>query len=200
MKSRITKNHSIRQHEIVESARKIIVASGIERLTIREIANDLELTDGALYRHIKSKKEIIELLIEDIEKTLLITIDAAAKKADDPQGKLKNILSSHLSYAEQRKGVSFIVINETLNLHDKTLQSKMFNVIEKYLEKIKEILVEGSQSGVFREDVDIDSASIAFFGMVQSLVTLWALSGYKYSLKKNHADALFDIYKNGVAV
>ncbi len=198
MKSRITKNHSIRQQEIVESARRIISTYGFERLTIREIADDLKLTDGALYRHFKSKNEIIGLLIEDIEKTLLSTIEAAAKKADDPQSKLQNILLSHLSYAEQRKGVSFIVINETLNLHDKTLQVKMFNVIEKYLEKIKEILVEGVRSGEFRKNIDTASASIAFFGMVQSLVTLWALSGYKYSLKKKHIENCFDIYKKGI--
>ncbi|MBK6840110.1 MAG: TetR family transcriptional regulator [Bacteroidetes bacterium] len=37
--------------------------------TVREIANHLELTDGALYRHFSGKKEIISLLIDDIEES-----------------------------------------------------------------------------------------------------------------------------------
>jgi len=194
-------NSSIRQQEIVDCARRIISSKGIENLTIREIANELKVTDGALYRHFKSKKEIISLLINDIERTLLTTITAAAQKSDEPAKKLENIFSSHISYSEQRKGVSFIVINETLNLKDRNLQQKMFNVIRKYLKKIRQILTEGVQAGNFRKDINLHSSSIVFFGMVQSLVTLWALSGFKYTLKKTRQiKEIFEIYKRGLFI
>lgn len=193
-----TSKYSIRQQEIVESVRKIITSRGIENLTIHEIAKDLKITDGAIYRHFKSKKEIISLLIDDIEKTLLSAIESAVGKVKEPLEKLESILSSHLSYAEQRRGVSFIVINETLNLQDKSLQRKMFGVIHRYLKKIKEILLDGIKSGAFRKDVDIVSAGIAFFGIVQSMVTLWTLSGFKYSFNKSRLEKIFDIYKKGV--
>ncbi|MDD5772384.1 MAG: TetR/AcrR family transcriptional regulator [bacterium] len=195
MKSR---KYSTRQREIAECARRIIVTKGIERLTIREIAKDLNLTDGALYRHFKSKNEIIGLLIEDIENTLLNTIEKAAKKANNPLVKLMNIFLSHISYAEQRKGVTFIVINETLSLQDKLLRNKMSDIIQKYLKKIEEILIDGVLSEKFRKNIDTASASIAFFGMVQSLVTIWALSGYKYSLREKHIQNCFEIYKKGI--
>lgn len=188
-----------KQIQIVESARSIISSKGIEKLTIHEIAKDLGVTDGALYRHFKSKKEIISLLIEDIERTLLNTVRDAASKTSNPVNKLENILASHLSYAEQRKGVSFIVINETLNLQDKILKRKMLKVIHKYLKEIKSILLEGVEAGKIRKDVDFVSASIAFFGMVQSMVTLWVLSNFRYSLKKHYLK-LFDIYKEGLMV
>lgn len=188
-----------KQIQIVESARSIISSKGIEKLTIHEIAKDLGVTDGALYRHFKSKKEIINLLIEDIERTLLNTVRDAASKTSNPLNKLENIFASHLSYAEQRKGVSFIVINETLNLQDKILKRKMLEVIHKYLKEIKSILLEGVEVEKIRKDVDFVSASIAFFGMVQSMVTLWVLSGFRYSLKKHYL-GLFDIYKKGVIV
>ncbi|MEW6087596.1 MAG: TetR/AcrR family transcriptional regulator [bacterium] len=190
--------YTSKQHEIAECARRIIVTQGIERLTIREIAKELKLTDGALYRHFKSKKEIINLLIEDIENTLLNIIETAAKKVNNPQVKLINIFLYHLSYAEQRRGVSFIVINETFNLHNKTLQKKMFKIVDKYLKKIEEILIDGVLSGKFRKDIDTVSASIVFFGMVQSLVTIWALNGYKYSLRGKHIKNCFDIYIKGI--
>lgn len=188
-----------KQKEIVESVRRIISAKGIESLTIHQIAKDLGVTDGALYRHFKSKNEIIGLLIEDIEGTLLDTIKTAAGKINNPINKLENILSSHLSYAEQRKGVSFIVINETLNLQDRNLKRRMLKVIHAYLKEIKAILIDGAGAGKIRKDIDFVSASIAFFGMVQSMVALWALSGFRYSLKKRYLK-LFDIYKKGVIV
>lgn len=190
--------HTDKQIRIVESARRIISTKGIEKLTIHEIAKDLGVTDGALYRHFKSKKEIISLLIMDIEKTLFETIRGAATKSDDPRQKLENILFSHLSYAEQRRGVSFIIINETLNINDKGLRKRMFGVINKYLKTIKKILSDGIKLGEFRKELDLALASITFFGMVQSMVTLWALSGFKYSLGKIRLGEMLNIYNTGV--
>jgi AcrR family transcriptional regulator len=189
---------TVRQQEIVDCARKIITSHGIENLTIREIAKDLNITDGALYRHFRSKKEIISLRIEDIEETLSNTVESAVKKDGDPIIKLENIFLSHISYAEQRKGVSFIAINEALSLKDKGLQRKMFRVIHRYIKRIRDILKEGVERGRFRKNININSSSIVFFGMVQSLVTLWALSGFKYSLARLRLDELLDIYKKGV--
>jgi AcrR family transcriptional regulator len=192
---------TLRQQAIVDTARKIISSRGIENLTVREIAKELNITDGALYRHFKSKKEIISLLIDDIEETLLVAIKEAAAKSKEPLKKLESILLLQLSYAEQRKGLTFIVINETLNLKDKELQRKMSGVIDKYLKMIKEILLDGMESGNLRKGLHLKSASIAFFGFVQSLVTLWALSGFKESfLRKGHINEMLMIYEKGIGI
>ena len=198
MKKHLDLGKGGRRQEIIDAARKIISNKGFENLTVRQIAGELRVTDGALYRHFKSKKEIISLLIDSVEDTLLLAIEEAVREPKDPLGKLFDIFVSHLSYAEQRKGVTFIIINETLSLKDKGLQDKMFGVIGKYLKTIKLILEEGIASGMFRRDLDVVSASLAFFGMVQSSVTLWALSGFKYSLRRDRLMERFGIYKRGI--
>ena len=188
-----------RQQEIVDAARKIITSKGTKSLTIRQIAKELKITDGALYRHFDAKNGIIELLIRDIDSTLLNNIKEAAQKSDDPLEKLKSIFFSHLSYAEQRKGVTFIVINETLSMKDKKLESEMYEVVRKYLKTIEAIFSEGIASGELRKGINAASASLAFFGMVQSTVTIWALSGFDSSLMRtNRLNELFDIYKRGI--
>lgn len=194
------KEVTLRQQEIVDCARKIISTQGMENLTIRGIADVLDITDGALYRHFKSKREIISLLIDDIEETLFNAIELATQEASDPVTKLMNIFLSHISYAEQRKGVSFIVINETLSLKDGSLQRKMFRVIYRYVKKIKDILEEGVKTGKFRKEISLNSASVVFFAMVQSMVTLWALTGFKYSLKRSRLYEMLNIYMKGIYI
>lgn len=189
-----------RQQEIVDAARKIIASRGTKSLTVRQIAKELKITDGALYRHFDTKNGIIRLLIGDIESTLLDNIQEAAQKSDDHLEKLKNIFFSHLSYAEQRKGLTFIIINETLSMKDKKLQKEMYEIVRKYLKTIETILSEGINSGRFRRDINAASASIAFFGMVQATVTIWSLSGFDFSLTSNRLNALFDIYKKGISI
>lgn len=193
-------NRTTRQREIIIAAREVIFSKGIEKLTVREIAKELKITNSALYRHFKSKDEIISLLIDDIEETLLSAIHGAANKTGDPLQKLESIFLSHLSYSEQMKGTSFTVINQVSGLKDKHLKRKMFRVLNQYLKTIKGIVIHGMESGVFRKDIDPNSASIIFFGNIQSIVTLWCLSGYKLSLRKAHFKQMLDIYKSWLAV
>jgi AcrR family transcriptional regulator len=188
---------TLRQQEIIEAARTIIFSRGIESLTVREIADELKITDGALYRHFRSKDEILSLLIEDIEETLLATISEAANKSEDPLAKMESIFLSHLHYAEKRKGVTFIVMT---SLKDKKLQKKMFGVINKYLKVVKKTLKQGVEQGKFRLDINLDSASIAFLGMIQGMVTIWGLSRYRYALKKDRIAGMFNTYKRGIMV
>jgi AcrR family transcriptional regulator len=191
---------TIRQQEIIKSARAVIFSKGIEKLTVREIAKELKITNSALYRHFKSKNEIISLLIDDIEETLLSAIQEAANKNADPIQKLESIFMSHLSYSEQMKGTSFTVINQVSGLKDNHLKRKMSGVLNKYLKTIKGIVVEGITSGIFRKEINPASASIVFFGTIQSMVTLWCLSGYKVSLRKAYFTQMFDIYKSWLVV
>jgi AcrR family transcriptional regulator len=192
---KVIQKKTMRQQEIIEAARTIIFSRGMESLTVREIADEMKITDGALYRHFKSKDEILSLLIEDIEETLLATIFEAANKSEDPLKNMEDIFLSHLQYAEKRKGITFIVM---ASLKDKKLQKKMFGVINKYLKVVKKILKQGVDEGEFRLDINLDSASIAFLGMVQGLVTIWGLSRYRYALKKDRIMGMFNTYKRGI--
>lgn len=191
---------TVRQREIITAAREVIFSKGIEKLTVREIAKELKITNAALYRHFKSKNAIISLLIDDIEESLLSAIKEAANKFNDPLLKLESIFLSHLSYSEQMKGTSFTVINQVSGLKDKDLKRKMFGILNEYLKTIKEIVIQGMESGIFRKDIDPTSASIIFFGTIQSTVTLWCLSGYKLSLSKSKFIQMLDIYKSWLAI
>lgn len=189
---------TIRQKEIIAVARNIIVNRGMKSLTVRQIANDLGITDGALYRHFKSKKEILALMIDDIEETLLSVIKEEVDKNWNPLNRLEAVFFSHLSYAEQRRGTSFLVINETLGIKDKGLESKMSAVLKKYLSMIKDILNEGIKKGDFVKDTDVDAASIVFFGLVQSAITFWSLSGQKSMLNHDQLNGMWDVYRKGI--
>lgn len=191
-------NYTVRQKKIVEVARKIITTQGMQELTIRELAKELKLTEGAIYRHFKSKKGIIKSLIDDIEETLFTAVELAAMQTSQPIEKLRNILLSHLSYAEERKGVSFLVISETINIKDKKLQESMYSIVRKYVREIEDVLQEGVSSKIFRGDLDTLTAGIAFFGLVQSVVTIWALSNFNFSLRRKYTGQLFDLYLKGV--
>ncbi len=105
----------------------------------------------------------------------------------------------HISSIQQRKGVSFQVIAEIISLGDKKLNQKIYEVIEKYIGRIKIILQTGVKQGVIRKDADLDSSSLLFFSMIQGLVNLWALSRYEFDLQEKF-QSLWKVYCQAVLI
>jgi len=187
-----------RRRQIVTAARKIIATRGMEDLSIRELAREVGFSEGAIYRHFPSKKDILLLLIDDLEGTLLHAVDRAASEKSEPLESLENVLKAHLSYIEQRRGVSLIVISETLRLSDKNLSKRMFEVVTRYLNRVEELLSQGVKSGQISQEIDLGTAALTFFAIIHTTVTLWALSDSAFSLAKRHKP-LWDSYLASIA-
>jgi AcrR family transcriptional regulator len=178
----IRKDTLIRQKEIINAARKLIVKYGSEHVTVRKMAKEIGVSEGAIYKHFKSKREILSFLIEDIEKTWMEDIENSCSGQAVTLQVLETIINEHISAIEQRKGVGFQVIAEIISLGDKKLNKKIYTVIQKYNERIKAILEAGIKEGSIRPDIDSEAAAQMFFSMTQGLVNLWALSQYSFKL------------------
>jgi AcrR family transcriptional regulator len=76
--------------EIKETARRVLVAEGIEGLSLRAIAREMGMTAPALYRYFPSREELVVALIGDLYQELTDAMEAAAaaEPADDTGGQL----------------------------------------------------------------------------------------------------------------
>lgn len=176
------KNTVFRRKQIVETLRKIIIKYGSEHVTVRKLAEEIGFSEGALYRHFKSKREVLLFLIEDIKENLNGDLEKAYP-LKDPLELLEKIAGNLLSSIEQRKGVTFLVIAEIISLGEKGLNRKISEVLNDFLGHIKQLISEGIKAGEIRADVDVDMAAMTFFGMLQGLVTIWSLSGFPSTLE-----------------
>ena len=185
--ARERKNTLVRQKEILSAARKLIVQYGSEHVTVRRISKGIGVSEGAIYRHFKSKRDVLSFLVDDIEDTLLKDIEKNYAAGRNTLEILQKVAKGHISAIEQRKGVSFQVIAEIVSFGDKRLNKKMYDVINKYIDHIRGILAEGVETGVIRQDIDLEAAATLFFGMTQGLVNTWALSNYSFKLEEKYA-------------
>ncbi|MFG3228763.1 TetR/AcrR family transcriptional regulator [Kitasatospora sp. NPDC048194] len=55
----------ISREEVVETARRIVAADGVDRLTMRRLATEIGSTPMALYHHVRNKEELLVLLLDD---------------------------------------------------------------------------------------------------------------------------------------
>ena len=187
----------VRQHQIIEAARNLIAAKGMDGVTIDAIAEEVGLTEGAIYRHFASKHQILSLLVDDIERNLLDTVESAQTEGASAVDSLEHILEAHLSDVEGHRAVSFVVIAEAMGFDGTTLAPKISLMFTRYLELIQAVLDRGIREGSIRPDINANAAATTFFGLIQSTATLWALNGYAGQLAEFRSD-MWDIYRKGV--
>ncbi len=186
-----------RKEQIVHIALQLVSEQGMKKLTMKNIAEKIGFSDAALYRHFKSKHDILETLIDTVSKNLINKINDTVANIDDPVDKLRAILRIHLSHMEKNKGMPRIIFSESIHQNDPLLRKMVLQMVTHYLDLIRGVLLRGREAGKIRKDIDIDTAAVAFFGLVQSTTLLWSLSNFEHSLSKK-ADSLFDVFTKGI--
>jgi len=91
------------------------------------------------------------------------------------------------------------VLAEIVSFGDKSLNKKVSDNIRIYVDRLRLLLTDGVRAGLIRKDVDLEAAALLLFGMIQGLVNIWALSGYKFDLVEKYSE-LWKVYKRSLTL
>src|SRR5690554_3008547 len=117
--------------EIMEAATNRISKFRIQNLTIKTLAEDIGLSEPALYRHFKSKNEILLSLLSYFKSEMKNRIQSLPFKSNDTEGdKLRAIFNSQLQTFTNKPAI--VSRSEE---HTSELQSRPHLVCRLLLEK-----------------------------------------------------------------
>ena len=168
---RVRRPTSVRRREIIDAARLAVTEHGMQALTIGSLARAVGVSEGAIYRHFRGKKQILAGLIEDIDFRLTRRIDLIDGDPDSGLKRLEQVLRDNVA-PSTLTGVSFMVIAEVLMNGDHELRQLMQASIDKQLSMIETQLTVGVQKDEVRPDVDLKAAALQFYGLIQAVNTL----------------------------
>jgi AcrR family transcriptional regulator len=190
-------NTTVRKKQIMDAARKLIMRAGSEHVTVRNMAKEVGISQAAIYRHFRGKAEVLSFLADSVADGLLHDIDMARNVGFTSVDIIDEILRRHLSRIEQKRGVSFLVLAEIISFGDKSLNKKVSDHIQVYVGRLRVLLADGVRAGLVRQDIDLAAAALLLFGMIQGLVNIWALNGYKFDLVEKYSE-LWKVYKRSL--
>jgi len=180
-------NTAVRRAQIIEAAGKIIIRRGSEHLTVKGIASEVGISEGDIYRHFKSKKDVLLFLLDSVRDRLLADYVKPGLPGGNGLNLLQNALENHITAISRRGGISFQIIAEIVSLGDKELNTRASTAIEHFTARLEELLITAKSQGDIRGNLDTGTTARAISAMIQGLVNTWVLSNYKFDLKAEFA-------------
>lgn len=187
---------SERQIEIIEAATKRIDEHGIQDLTIKTLAADLNLSEAALYRHFKSKNEILLGLLTYFIEEMKDRLDVILSNKDrSPSELLKDLFDSQLKTFVQKPSVVSVIFSESIFQFNKELSSTVSSMMELMQNHIESIVKKGQANGSFSKIVGVSTTTTVVMGGMRITVLKWKLSGHKSNLIRDGNKVLSGILK-----
>lgn len=187
---------SDRQIEIIDAATKRIDEHGIQDLTIKTLAADLNLSEAALYRHFKSKNEILLGLLTYFIEEMKVRLALILTNTDrSPSELLKALFDSQLKTFVAKPSIVSVIFSESIFQFNKELSSTVSSMMELMQNHIENIVKKGQSDGSFSKIVGVSTTTTIIMGGMRITVLKWKLSGHKSDLIKDGNKVLNGILK-----
>ncbi len=173
---------SKRQQQIIETAIKIIATNGIQNLTTKNLANEIGISEPALYRHFNNKLEILKAVIAYFK----IKMQPASAKLNKSANSLNNIekfMLEHLKIISQNPDFAKVIFSEANFQNEENLILKMNNMMNQSHKILETIVRSGQQKNEIRSDISSLSIIRMVIGAMRLLITQWSMSGMIFNLE-----------------
>jgi AcrR family transcriptional regulator len=157
---------------------------GFQHLSTKEICKRQEISDGTLYKHFRSKDEIILGILEyyfKYDEVIKQTIEMKALSAKESIVFFFQMLSE---YYENYPAITAILSScETLR-HEKGVSERVTEIFNIRCNIIVHYVEKGIESKEFRANIDSEGLSDIIIGTFRQAVLRWRMSKYTFSLKQ----------------
>lgn len=173
-----------RQKEIIQVSIELISEKSIQGLTIKNLAGKLSITEGAIYRHFKSKFDILFTILtffknESRERMKLINLNDSSAMS-----RIEAIFTHHFKYFTEKPAVTSVIFSESIFQNDSRLSDEVFNLLRMHEEVLEKMITFGQENGEFRKDISYNEIVPLIIGSIRYTVTKWRLSNFKFDLIK----------------
>ncbi len=184
---------SIRQLEIIEAAGKILTEKGINGLTTRKLAQEMNFSESALYRHFSNKEEIIVCMLN----YLALNMDQHTTELENknPIEQLKNFFQNQFRFFESQPYFVIAVFSEGLLEESEKINHAIKSLMNKRMQLLKPIIQIGQEKRAITNDLDSDELIHILMGSVRLFMLKWRMSKFEFDIQTEGNKMLTSILK-----
>ena len=186
-----------RKTVIVETVLALAAEGKPSDITTAAIAERMELTQGALFRHFSTKDAIWKAVLDWVGKKLFTRLELAAAEASSPLEAMECIFLAHMQFAAEHPGAPRLLFSEFQRTEASPVRNLVHSLLTKYNSRLVSLLEEGKKAGEVDLTLDSPCAAALFIGAIQGLVLQSQLEEDNHDVLLK-APEVFSIYRRGV--
>jgi TetR/AcrR family transcriptional regulator, fatty acid metabolism regulator protein len=157
---------------ILDAAVRVFARQGFHTCRVSDIADEAGVAYGLVYHYFQSKDEVLDTLFLERWEVMLETIREIDKRDVPAREKLETIASFIVDSYRHDPDLMKVIIVEVTRAANSFGQTHLAKIQEAY-GLIGEIVAGAQADGDFRDDVTSEFAAMAFYGMVEQVLTGW---------------------------
>lgn len=142
---------SVKEDLIIDAAQRRFGIYGIEKTSMREIADDLNLSKAALYYYFPDKESLYKAVISKEQDEFIRIFKEKSEDINDPEKFLKDYTKIRPQYFKKLINLSRIRLEAFSNL-----KPVLKDIAYSFREREKEIIVKAFESGIKKRIFKID--------------------------------------------
>ena len=190
---------SNRQEEIIQAAGKIMSSKGVSGLTIKNLASEMKFSESALYRHFKSKEEIIVTMLEFLADKMNDNFGEATRGDNSAEDKFINLFTSQFEFFATQPFFVTAIFPDSLMDESEKINETIFKVMQVKIKHLMPVITQGQQDGVFTNKITSEQLIHIVMGSFRLQMFKWRMNKFQFDIKINGEQmihALLTLIKN----
>lgn len=184
-----------RENDILIAATRIFAKKDYHQVTMDEIARELKVGKGTLYRYYHSKEELYFSIINRGLEALYNYLKRETDKEEDILSKIKKLIYCNLRFFEKNKPFVKLFFQEEIKFKSKgMMQCK--NSLEKNVKLVEKLIWDGQLQGVIKV-VDVSLCANLLVGMMKQMFLKLTEEEEENLNIASVTDLIYDAFLNG---
>ena len=172
-------------------------------ITTGDIAREVGVTQGALFKHFPSREAIWLAVMEWVTQHLLARLEGAARaptengSASPALDALARVFAAHIKFVRECPGVPRLIFHDLQQPADSPLKRQLGLLLQQYRQMLTRLLQDAVKHGEVPANLDIAASTTMFIGIVQGLAMQSILNGPGADLS-TEAARVFPLYLRAI--
>lgn len=153
-----------KEQEIIAVAAQLFKQKGYRATTLEDIAAAVGMLKGSLYYYIRSKEELLYLVVRDPIRQAYSKLEEIVHSELPIPTKISQAILNHMTLFHQHYPHIAVYLHDYHHLRKK-LEENIIETPKHYQKLLATLLEQGIASGEIRSDVDVKVAGYAILGM-----------------------------------
>jgi len=186
------------KESLIISTIEVFSEQGLQGLTTREVAKRQGISESTIFKHYKSKNQLILAVLDYFSQYDQAIIESLSLKEFKPIQAITYFVEAYVTYYENYPEITAITLSYEGLMREVDLCAAVKRIFTKRVNTIQSLIEDAKRQNEIPKDVNTESLADLIIGLERVVVLRWRLDNYNFSLKEHTLTAikmLLDVFK-----